>query len=92
MTDDHDKKLRETLNRLQTQVDALRQRDPAVAEHLLAALAEAKAVLGGEPTQPEKHRSLVERLSNAVLKYEASHPALAGNLGSIVDALSQLGI
>jgi hypothetical protein len=92
MADEHDKKLRETLNRLQAQVDDLRKRDPAVAEHLLSTLAEAKAVIGGEPTQPEEHRSLVERLSNAVLKYEASHPALAGNLGSIVDALSQLGI
>jgi uncharacterized protein DUF4404 len=91
MAGEHDK-LRETLNRLQAQVDELRKRDPAVAEHLQATLAEAKAVLGGEPTQPAQHRSLIERLSDAVLTYEASHPALAGNLGRIIDALSQIGI
>ncbi|MBI3836455.1 MAG: DUF4404 family protein [Planctomycetia bacterium] len=91
MAGEHDK-LRETINRLQAQVDELRQRDPAVAEHLLSTLAEVKAVLGGEPTQPAQHRSLMERLSNAVLKYETSHPVLAGGLGKIIDALGQMGI
>ena len=91
MAGEHDK-LRETLNRLQSQIDDLHRRDPAVAEHLQATLAEAKAVLGGEPTQPQGQRSLTERLSDAVLKYEGSHPAIALNLERIIDALSEIGI
>ena len=91
MAGEHDK-LRETLNRLQVQIDELRRRDPEVAQHLQTTLAEANAVLGGEPTRPDEHRSLVERLSNAVLKYETSHPILAGGLGKIIDALSQMGV
>jgi hypothetical protein len=91
MAGEHDK-LRETLNRLQAQVDELRQRDPAVAENLQTTLAEARAVLGGGPAQQQGRRSLSERLSDAVLKYEGSHPAIALNLERIIDALSQIGI
>ena len=87
MADEQDKKLRETLNRLQAQVDELRQRDPTVAENLQATLSEARAVLGGGPGQQQVRRSLSERLSNAVLKYEGSHPAIALNLERIIDAL-----
>jgi hypothetical protein len=91
MAGEHDK-LRETLDRLQAQVDDLHQRDPAVAEHLRATLAEARAVLGGEPAQQQARRTLSERLSDAVLKYEGSHPAIALNLERIIDALGQIGI
>lgn len=91
MAGEHDK-MRETLDQLQAQLDELRQRDPAVAAHLDATIAQAKAALGGQSIQPAEHRSLVKRLSDAVLKYEASHPSLAGNLGSIIDALSGIGI
>jgi hypothetical protein len=85
-------KLRDTLDRLQAQVDELRAGDPAAAAQLQTTLAEAKAVLGGQPTQAQQHSSIVQRLSDVVLKYEASHPALAGSLGRIIDALAEIGI
>jgi hypothetical protein len=85
-------KLRETLDQLQAQLEEVRKLDPAVAEHLGATICEARAVLDGAPTHPAKHRSIVDRLSDAVLKLEASHPSLAGNLGSIIDALGRMGI
>jgi hypothetical protein len=91
MTDKQDK-LRETLEQLAAQLDEIRKLDPAVAEHLIATIGEANAVLLGRPTRPEANRSIVKRLSDAILKYEASHPDLAVKLGSVVDALGQMGI
>jgi hypothetical protein len=90
MTGEHDQ-LRQILDQLQAQLNEVRRLDPAVATHLESTIAEAKAALAGRPT-PAAHRSIVERLSDAMLKYEASHPALAGNLGSIIDALGRMGI
>jgi hypothetical protein len=91
MTDEREK-LRETLDELRSQLDELRQRDPAVADHLEATIAEAQAALAGKPGKPHGHASLVQRLSDAVREYEATHPGLAGNLGSIIDALGRMGI
>ena len=90
MASDHDK-LRETLARLQAQIDEIRQADPAVAAHLDKTLSEAQAVLVAGKTAPADS-SIVHRLSDVVLRYEASHPSLAGNLGSIIDALGRMGI
>lgn len=92
---DHEK-LRETLDQLRSQLDELRRRDPAVADQLAATIDEAQAVLSGiapnagESAAPQG--SLVDRLKDAVLEYEASHPSLAGNLGGIIDALGRMGI
>jgi hypothetical protein len=91
MAGEHDR-LQKVLDQLQTQLNEVRQLDPAVAAHLESTIAEAQAALAGRPTPPAAQRSIVERLSDAVLKYEASHPALAGNLGSIIDALGRMGI
>lgn len=91
MAAEHDK-LRDTLDQLQAQLDELRKVDPQTAGQLDATINEAKAALAGGSIQPHKQQSLVERLSDAVLEYEASHPALAGSLGSIIDALGRMGI
>jgi hypothetical protein len=92
---DHEK-LRETLDQLRSQLDELRRRDPAVAEQLAATIDEARAVLTGKsPSGRESaapHGTIVDRLKDAVLEYEASHPSLAGNLGGIIDALGRMGI
>jgi hypothetical protein len=88
-------KLRETLDQLRSQLDELRRRDPAVADQLAATIDEAQAVLTGKsPGEQETapQGSIVDRLKDAVLEYEASHPSLAGNLGGIIDALGRMGI
>lgn len=90
MASDQDK-LQEHLEQLQTQLDTLRRRDPVVAAALETALGEFKALLAGGMA-PAEHRSLVDRIGEIVLKYEASHPQLAGNLGAVVDALARMGI
>ncbi|MEX2115174.1 MAG: DUF4404 family protein [Pirellulales bacterium] len=85
-------KLRATLDELRSQLDELRKRDPRVAEHLEATIAEAEAALAGDARPAEHQASISQQLSDAVRDYEASHPALAGNLGAIIDALGRMGI
>ena len=91
MADQHEK-LRQTLDQLQSQLEEMRRLNPAVAESLQATIAEARQVLRGQSTVPQRHQSIVDRLRQEVLKYEVSHPNLAGNLGSVIDALGQMGI
>jgi septal ring factor EnvC (AmiA/AmiB activator) len=85
-------KLRNTLEQLRSQLDELRKRDPRVAEQLETTIAAAEAALAGEAKPAEEHASLSVQLSDAVREYEATHPALAGNLGAIIDALGRMGI
>jgi len=89
---DPNEQLREPLNRLQAELEEIRKVNPAVASHVEAILGELHAALAARGTEPLAHRSVVERLSDAVLQYEASHPTLSGNLGSIVHGLSRMGI
>ncbi len=91
MADQHEK-LRQTLDQLQSQLEDMRKLNPAVAESLQATITEAREVLHGQTTVPQRHQSIVDRLRQEVLRYEASHPSLAGNLGSVIDALGQMGI
>ena len=90
MSAEHEK-LQATLNQLREQLKQAQGLDPAVAKHLDAMIGEANDALVGRLTRPD-HSSLNERLSDAVLKVEASHPDLAMNLGSIIDALGRMGI
>jgi hypothetical protein len=85
-------KLRETLDELRAQLDDIRQRDPALAAQLDATVARVNSVLTARTVDANEQRSIVKRLSDAVQKYEASHPTLAASLGSIIDALAQMGI
>jgi hypothetical protein len=85
-------KLRRTLEELRTQLDELAKRDPEVAAELELTISEAQAALGKPPLRQPQDTSLMERLTDAVKEYEATHPALAGNLGSIIDALGRMGI
>ncbi|REK11464.1 MAG: DUF4404 family protein [Planctomycetota bacterium] len=89
---EHHEKLRQALENLGAQLDELRELDPAVAEHLDANLSQARGVLAGQPVEDHEHRSSLEQLQDAVLKYEASHPRLSEYLGSVIDALGQMGI
>ncbi|MGD9720395.1 MAG: DUF4404 family protein [Pirellulales bacterium] len=91
MPDSHEK-LRRALAELREQLSELRARDPQVASGLEATLAEAEQALAGEPRPPAEQASITKRLSDAVLEYEATHPSLAGSLGSIIDALGRMGI
>lgn len=85
-------KLREALDRLQSQIDEVRQRDPSLAANLEATIVEAKTALDLPPLRSEEHGSLIKRLGETVQSYEKSHPKLAAAVGGIVDALAEIGI
>jgi chromosome segregation ATPase len=89
---DDPKPMRQTLDELEAQLAEIRGKDPQLAAHLDEAVAAAERALKSQSPRAESHRSLIGRLTEAVEKYEASHPSLAANLGSLIDALSQIGI
>jgi len=84
--------LRGALDALAAQLDEMREVDPEVAAQLSTTVEQAQAVLQGRPSRAEEHGTLIEHLKAAVLEYEASHPTLAGNIGSLIDALGRMGI
>ena len=55
-------------------------------ERILADQAEAPSSRVGQ------HESLIARLSDAAREFEDSHPTLSGTIGSIIDALGQMGV
>jgi hypothetical protein len=89
---DEREQLERVLDGLQAQLEEMRKLNPAMAASLDQTIAEAKRTLAGQPAEPAKRKSLVERLRSDMLRYEASHPTLAGNLGSLIDALAGMGI
>ncbi len=82
--------LQRALDDLQAHLDEMRQLDPNVARHLDTTIERAKGVLAGE--EPAEPHRVSQQLSDAIQHYEASHPTLAGNLRSVIDALAQIGI
>jgi Domain of unknown function (DUF4404) len=89
---DQRNRLRQTLAQLEAQLENADTLDPAVAERSRALVADIRRSLeSGEP-QPAQAASLTRRLGEAALEFEASHPTLAGTVGSVIDALGQMGI
>jgi hypothetical protein len=91
MTDDRDK-LRATLDQLRAQLETTSGINPRVAAQLDSTLKEIEGALAGEQPSEPSEQPLSERLSQAARHFEASHPTLAGTLGSVIDALSRMGI
>jgi hypothetical protein len=96
MASQHER-LERALSDLQSQLSEMRKLDPRLAQSLDATLAEARAAVRGQAAvatgrPATSHPSIVDRLRNEVLQYEASHPSLAASLGSIIDALAGMGI
>ncbi|HTN75557.1 MAG TPA: DUF4404 family protein [Pirellulaceae bacterium] len=86
-------KLRATLSELEAELRNVDQLDPESRAVLETALEEIQSALHSNtaPGSIEPH-SLGERLQISATEFETSHPALAGLLHRLVDALTQLGI
>ena len=91
-----DQQLRATLNQLRDQLADAQAIDPQLADRLRETVTDIEATLEGQPPErrhrDEDHRSLRERLSEAALEFEASHPTLSMTIGSLADALARIGI
>jgi hypothetical protein len=87
--------LRDTLNQLHRQLEAAPDIDPEMRALLAATVQDIHAKLEGDAiteSDDEPPESIPDRLSEAISHFEGSHPTLAGTLGSIIDALSRMGI
>lgn len=90
------KQIETALDRLTTELMSSTTLDPATAERWQSLLKDLRRALdSGGAAQAERNAadsSLTRRVSEATLEFEATHPTLAGTLGSIIDALGRMGI
>ncbi|HEV3340806.1 MAG TPA: DUF4404 family protein [Pirellulales bacterium] len=91
--------LRATLAELHRQLEAAHSLDADARARIRQVTADIEQVLarGGEEGQPlvaqhAQRGSLVRRLTDAVRSFESTHPTLSGAVGSVIDALSRMGI
>ena len=83
-------KLVATIQRLRAQL-AESGLDPSLYSSLSATIDEAEASLSAkDPAAPPA--TLARRLADATGEFEASHPVLAGTVGSLIEALARMGI
>ena len=85
-------RIRATVQELEQELRELDSLDPTARLMLQGVAREIHAVLGDRDLPPAAHRTLHQRLQDAAHSFESSHPALAGVLERVVDALAQLGI
>ena len=92
----------ETLNQLRQQLSAARQLDPEVAARLRQTMADIQEALaqpdtntfetGATEDADEDEPAITDRLHEAALHFEESHPTIALTLGRLIDGLGQMGI
>lgn len=83
--------LRAKVAELQTELARVDSLDPAARAELEATIAEIQAALDQDDA-PAEHHTLAEQLTSATEQFEKDYPTLTRILGSVADALSQLGI
>ena len=92
----------ETLNQLRQQLSAARQLDPEVAARLRETMADIQQALdqpdasttAADETEDDgdDEPALTDRLQEAALHFEESHPTIAHTLSRLIDGLGQMGI
>ncbi len=89
-----ERRVRETLDELGRQIRAARTLGEGEREELDRLVGEIEARLdrGASGEEGAEEPSLLQRLTEAAERFEASHPRLAEAVGRVVDALAALGI
>jgi len=96
---ENEQKLRAMLSELHRQLEAAPAVEPEIRDLLERAMDDIHRVLvtteqdrAGKKVPDHTHESLIGRLGDAARHFEESHPNLAGTVGSVIDALSRMGI
>ncbi|MEX0711008.1 MAG: DUF4404 family protein [Pirellulales bacterium] len=87
--------LQRTLSELHRQLEAAGSVDPEIRELLKRLMRDIDRVLDEKAEADERrstHESLVSRLGETARHFEETHPTLSGAVGSVIDALSRMGI
>lgn len=77
------------LERLHEELSTLDSLDDETRESLAEIAADIERILG---QQDPRHASLPDRIEVLTVRFEASHPKLAGVLSEVADALAKVGI
>lgn len=89
---EHAEKLKATVAELEEELRSLETLDDETCEVLGEALREIQAALSPEDPNELEAESLMDRLNDATLEFEGSHPTLTGIIGRLIDGLGQMGI
>jgi Domain of unknown function (DUF4404) len=100
---EHSEQLRSTMAELHEQLGNTREITPELRDLLSGLAADIERILAagrpGESTgvaaagsRAALRASLIARLSHAAREFEGTHPTLSGTIGSIIDALGQMGV
>lgn len=81
----------QTLANLRAQADGAAFTDPASRERLHALIAELELTLHN-PAALSERSNLIDRVSVAMLEFEAEHPTMSGVLSRINGMLSAMGV
>jgi hypothetical protein len=76
--------LRRTLEHLHAELERAGDLDAATRDRLRALQADVRNALDKSPAES----SLRQRLEDAIIEFEASHPELARRLGRVIDTLA----
>jgi hypothetical protein len=86
-------RLRQRLEELHRELEQTESVEDESARRLLEELMDdIREILGRSEEAEESHAPFLERLQEATLRFEESHPRLARTAARVVDALSSLGI
>ena len=86
--DEHTVRLLKQLRNDLRQTESLSENDLDLREHLLA---DIEALLQGSPEPTQEHPA-IERLQEAIRRFEVSHPSLAEGMGRLIHSLTNIGI
>jgi hypothetical protein len=80
--------LKQLRNELQ-QAESLTETDIELREQLLE---DIEALLQGSTVSSSDYHPAIDRLQEAVRRFEVTHPALAEGLGRVINSLTNIGI
>ena len=87
----HDKRLRQSLGELRSELERLESEEAEVRERLDALISGVETRLD-EPEDSAQHHSLVQDVRQSIAQLEVSHPRTTAILNEIMVTLGNMGI
>lgn len=85
-------KLKNAVDELEQELNQLSSVDGEDRDVLERALKEINSVLHAYQNEQLEPASMMERLNEAALEFEESHPTISGVISRLIDGLGQMGI
>ena len=85
-------KLRATISELERELRGMNSLDTESRRMLEQAMQDIRDALQAKEQPAANPQPLVERLQEAVERFESTHPSLTAVLGRLIDGLAQMGI